>query len=335
MKTRLLAFLATALLLCSCSSDSGRFRIEGRLRNMNFGEFWVYSPDGGFEGIDTIKVRNSRFEYEWNLQRPATLVVIFPNFSEQPVFAEPHATVEMKGDATHLKELTIEGTDDNEEMTKLRMNLNKLMPPEIPAAVAAFVSEHPTSPVSRYLLYRYFEQPREADYATAAKLAVLLMNADPQNEHLKKRRNQFINLQHGALKSKCPPFTVTDVKGRRVTEKIFSGKVSVVTAWASWSYRSTDQQRRLQMLKEDYGDDLAVLSICVDGRPDDCKNRVERDSLKWSTICDGRMWDTPLLARFGMADVPANVVIDRKGRVVARNLEPRALEDKLKAMLKK
>lgn len=332
---RLLAYFSIALILLSCSSESGRFRIEGRLRNMNFGEFWVYSPDGGFEGIDTIKVRNSRFSYEWDLRKPATLVVIFPNYSEQPVFATPRATVTIKGDATHLKELNIEGTEENEEMTKLRMNLNKLMPPEIPGAVEAFIKEQPGSPVSRYLLERYFIQGHEPDYKTGAKLVVLMMNATPGDEQLKQLRKQMIQLQAGMKKSKKPTFNATDVKGSKFTEKALNGKVSVVSAWASWSYHSTDQQRRLLKLKKSYGNDLAIMSVCIDARPAECKSRIERDSVKWHTVCDGQMWSTPLLSKFGMADIPDNVVYDQQGRVVAHHLEPKELEDKIKELLKK
>ena len=93
---------------------------------MNQAEFYVYSPDGGIKGIDTIKVHEGRFAYETMLRDEATFVLIFPNFSELAVFGEPGEKVEIKGDASHMKEMTVEGSDDNEDMTKLRMELNRL-----------------------------------------------------------------------------------------------------------------------------------------------------------------------------------------------------------------
>ena len=56
--TSCLLLLTTMLLLASCGAESGKFRLEGRLRNMNQGEFWVFSPDGAIDGINTIKVRD-------------------------------------------------------------------------------------------------------------------------------------------------------------------------------------------------------------------------------------------------------------------------------------
>jgi len=324
-----------ALLTVACSSDSGRFRLEGRLRNINQGEFYLYSLDGTLTGMDTISVRDGRFAYETELHDKATLIIIFPNYSEQPVFAESGATVTIKGDASHMKEMTIKGTKDNDLMTDLRMQLNELMPPAVPRAVAGFITEHPQSAVSTYLLQRYFLLCRQPDYKEARRLAGLMLKAQPQNVQLETLTRQLDPLQGGAVGSQLPSFTATDVKGQQVSERQLKGKVNVVSLWASWNNRSTDMQRRLKRLKDDYGQDLAIVSICLDGSPADCRRSVvTRDSLKWPTLCDGKVWQTPLLQKFGFAVVPGNVVADRSGRIVARNLNPQQLEDKLKELLK-
>ena len=78
-------------MMVACGSKSGNFRLEGRLRNFNQGEFWIYSPDGDMMGFDTIRVRDSRFSYEKELDEPTMMIVVFPNYSEQPIFAEPGA----------------------------------------------------------------------------------------------------------------------------------------------------------------------------------------------------------------------------------------------------
>lgn len=324
-----------ALLVTSCGGDSGKFKLQGRLRNINIGEFWVYSPDGAVQGFDTIAVRNGRFSYEMELREPATLVIVFPNYSEQPVFAEPGEKVNIKGDATHLKEMIIEGTDDNELMTELRMDLNQTSPPDIQKVVSTFIGEHTASPVSVYLLNRYFILGSTPDYKEASRLTKLMLKEQPENGQLIVLQKRLKDLQGGALKSRMPQFTATDVKGRKVTEKDLKAKLNVVTVWASWSHSSTDMQRRMQALKKKYGDKLGVMSICVDGRAASCKQRVEQDSVKWSTICDGRMWSTPLLSKFGLADVPANVIIDEKGVILHRNLQPAKLEEQVNQLMLK
>ena len=43
--------------------------------------------------------------------------------------------------------------------------------------------------------------------------------------------------------------------------------------------------------------------------------------------------ETPLLQKFGLADVPANLLIDSKGKVVARNMTIKHLEERIHKML--
>ena len=320
-------------MLVACGTESGKFRLEGRLRNINQGEFWVYSPDGGMVGIDTIPVRNGRFSYELELYDQATLMIVFPNYSEQPVFAKSGAKVTIKGDATHMKEMIIEGTSDNEDMTMLRMELNDLTPPDIPEAVSKFIKDNRDSPVSIYLLQRYFIMSPEPDYRQARVLTEMLLQENPENGQLLILKKKLKQLENSGLKAMIPKFSATDIAGKKITEKSLNGKVNVVTTWASWSYLSITQQQRIKQLKEQYGDKLGVVSICLDAEPAICRRQIARDSLKWSTVCDGRMWETPLLQKFGLADVPANLLVDSKGKVVARNMTVKHLEERIHKML--
>ena len=63
--------------------------MEGRFRNLNQGEFYVYASGKDADGIDTIRVADGRFAYEKALQKKVTLMMVFPNFTEQAIFAEP------------------------------------------------------------------------------------------------------------------------------------------------------------------------------------------------------------------------------------------------------
>ncbi len=326
--------MLAAMLLTACGTDSGRFRLEGRLRHMNQAQFMIYSPDGAIEGIDTIMVKEGRFSYEADVRDRATFVLIFPNFSEQPIFAESGATVKIKGDASHMKEMTITGTDDNDDMTELRMELNRLMPPEVPKAISTFIRENPASPVSVYLLQRYLVLSPQRDLRLANELIGIMAKANPDNGQVIRLKKQLAVLSKGVVKTKLPKFSATGLKGEKVSENSLKSKANVISAWATWNYQSTEMQRRLKTLKTKYGDKLSIVSVCLDGTPKVCrKTVVERDSLKWPTVCDGKMWQTPMLLKLGIASVPANIVINEKGIITDRNLSPKELDDRIKKML--
>ncbi len=336
MKTRIfISQLLLALILVSCGTKSGQFRIEGRFRNLNQGEFYVYSPDGGISGIDTIKVADGRFAYETALEHPATFIIIFPNYSEQPVFGESGTAVVIKGDASHLKEMEIKGTKENELFTKFRLSANRLSPPEMKAAVAAFVAENPASAAGIYLTNKHFIQTAEPDYAKAYELTGLMLKAQPGNSRLALLNKRLKSMRAAGDKARMPRFAAVGTDGKKLTQAQLASKVNIVSAWASWSYESTNIQRRLKALKKTYGSELAIVSICIDASIEDCKKTLERDSVAWPTVCDGKMWDTPLLMQTGIATIPGNIIYDSKGKVIASQLNAQQIEDKIKSILKK
>lgn len=331
MKRWLIGLVLTSLLI-GCGSDSKVFHLQGRLRNINIADFMIYSPDGGFAGVDTIKVRDGRFSYDKELRNEATFVIIFPNYSEQVVFAEPGEKVEIKGDATHLKEMTIKGTDMNDDLTKLRQRINRLTPPEIPPVIVEFIEENPKSLVSKYLVDKYFILAKQPDYQQAYRLVTLMLKEDPDNGKLRKQKQQLEGLRKTQLQGTLPDFSVTDTKGTQVTKAQLKSKVNVISTWASWNYLSTEIQHRLQKLHKKHPE-LFLLSICLDGDINECQKRVKRDSLNWSVVCDGKMFETPIVAQLGMLTVPSIIVTNDKGRIIKRNLNINEIEPEIKKLL--
>ena len=72
-----------------------------------------------------------------------TLMLVFPNFTEQPIFAQPGKTVDVKGDAYHRKELTVEGTKDNKLMNSFRRQTANASPPEALKYARQFILRPP------------------------------------------------------------------------------------------------------------------------------------------------------------------------------------------------
>ena len=331
---RLLYILTITLVLVSCGTKSGYFKIEGRFLNLNQGEFYVYSTDGAIASVDTIHINGGRFVYQTPCSKPSTLMLVFPNFSEQPVFAEPGEKVTMKADASHLKEMTVEGTELNKQMTSFRSMIANVSPPEAAQKAEMFIGDHPESIVSNYLLRRYFIQTSTPNYTKALALLNKLIQAQPKNGDL-VRLKKDIDIQCRSLNGKqLPPFTAKAVNGRLVSGSDLRGKVTVIHTWSTWNYESQDVQRRIRSAKTDHGGRLAVLGINIDGSKRDCENFLKRDSLPWPTVCDEQMFESELMEKLGLSTVPDNIVIDASGKIVARRLSPDDMKKKLEELLK-
>lgn len=316
------------LVLVSCGVDGKHFKLEGRFLHLNQGEFYVYSTDGVLDGIDTIKIEGGRFAYEIPCDEEGTLVMVFPNFSEQPIFTQPGKTVEIKADASHLKELEAEGTDNNKLMTAFRKQVSNMSPQQAVDAAEEFVKHNPKSDVSAWLIRKYFILAPKPDYAKAKQLLDLMIAEQPKNGKLVNLQQQLIGLAATAGKS-LPIFTATDINGNKVTQANFTQSPNaVVFLWASWNYESTDMQRQLKRLKAAKGNGLSIIGVCIDPSKSEMKQSLRRDTISWPTINDGMMFDTKIAKQLGLSQVPANILL-KNGKIVGRNLRMNELKEKI------
>ena len=332
MKRTCLFACLVSLLLLSCGDSQKNFKIEGSFKGFNQGELYVYGMNGSHK-LDTIGVRRGEFVYQANITEPTTLVVVFPNYSELPVFAELGVTVKMKGDATHLKETEVKGTDTNKEMTQFRLKTSNMMPPNVLSEATKFINEQPASPISVYLLNKYFIQTAEPDYAKIQKMAKTILKASPDNRQLASINKQLEGLKAQKVGNKLPSFTAVGLNGESISSASLNGKANIIYLWASWNYESVNIQNLIARQLKKNENKIKVLGISIDGSVKDCQKITERDSIKWSTVCDGKMWNTPVLQKIGLTYLPDNIVTDSNGKIVAHTLNYQELNKKIEELI--
>lgn len=331
---RFLYIITFTLVLVSCGTRSDRFKIEGRFLNLNQGEVYVYSPDMVITGVDTIKINGGRFSHELACNKAGTLILVFPNYTEQPVFAIPGKSVDVKADASHLKELTVKGTSENELMNKYRKMILNDTPPEALKHTELFIADHADSPVSTYLLKKNFIQTANPNYNTADKLLSLMLKKQPKNGELNQLKQQMKYLKNASTDIKLPAFSAYDLKGKFVSDADLKGEVALIYVWATWNYDSQDIHRRAKRWKKDYGSKLKVLAINMDASKKECERIIKRDSLSYHTICDEQLFESPLVEKLGIRNVPDNILVNKNGRIIARSLPADELEETIRKTLK-
>lgn len=289
---------------------------------MNQGEFYVYSPDGAITGIDTIKVQGGRFAYEIPCEEEGTIVIVLPNYSEIPVFVEPGKSVDMKADASHIKDIEVTGTKVNERMTEWRKNTSSQSPDGLKKQAEVFIKDHPSSIISRWLLRKYFVVTLKPDLKKAKELVKLIEKESDKKSSVMRLAVGLENvpLQVGDI---LPAFNAKDLQGNNVLASQYRVGKSVILVWATWDYEGQNISRRVFRKIEDMkaqGKQVPkVLGISIDASAVDAKRSVGSDSTAWSTICDGLMWDSPVVKAIGTTRVPDNFVLEN-GKVKACHL---------------
>lgn len=315
-------------MLVSCGTRSGHFKFEGRLMHMNQGELYVYSPDGVIQGFDTIKVETGRFAYEIPCTAPGTLVIVFPNYSEQPIFAASGKTATVKADASHLKEMKVTGTKENELMTDFREMIAQVSPPEEARLAKQFIEDHADSRVAVYLLRKYYLRSSSANYADGIRLANEMIKAQPDNGILVNLKAAIQKRAQGAVGAKLPKFSAIDVDSVKVSDAdVRSADVAAILVWATWNYPSQEMMRIMRDAIEK-NDKIEALGICLDGRKEDCLRFLDSNRINFPSVCDGLLLESPLLQKLGLGSVPM-VMLLKKGKIAERISKPSDLRKRM------
>lgn len=318
-----------SLFLYSCGIKSDRFKISGKFLHMNQAEFYIYSPDGVISGIDTIQISGGEIDYEIPCHNEGTLVIIFPNFSQQPIFAEPGTSVTIKADASHLKELKVEGSEANELMNHFREMILNVSPPEMIKKAEIFIKDHPESIVSTYLVRTYFLDKSYPDYTKAAELLKQMEAAQPKNGYIKRMTISLQQLKNAKEQANLPHFTAYDTEGKMfASSTLSSAPYAVINVWTSSDFESQNLQRFLKSIQQKSQGKLKLMSICVDASKKDCQQTMKRDSINWPNICDQDMFDGKTIKTLGLTSLPGNLLL-KDGKIIARDLKSQDLRDRL------
>lgn len=315
--------LLLTLILVACGPDNGHFRLKGHLLNLNQGEFYVYSPDGALEGIDTIKVAGGRFTYEPVCRHDGMAVITLPNGMEIPVFMAPGKSASIEGNAHNLKDLEVEGGDENELLTKFRKAVGDGSDRNAEVKeLKAFIAEHPESPVGVYLLRKYVLASPEPDYALALSLTDKMLGKQKENVALQVLRSRIATLKLSAKGAKLPRMTGKDIMGETMPD--VSKGTWVICCFASWDYDSGNILRRLAMEKKDAKKEWDILGVSYDAS-DAMLKREKRD---FQVFCDGKMADSPMAEKLGFVRTGQNILA-RNGKIIARDLPFEELKKEL------
>lgn len=127
-----------------------------------------------------------------------------------------------------------------------------------------------------------------------------------------------------------PTFSEKDITGKPVSTAKLKGKVVLVSFWASFSNQCiADLTPQLALYEKYHGKGFEIIGISADEDRNDLKALLARKNIPWPQYCDGRGWKGSIVRQYGVSTVPYTVLLDRDGKVIAKNLKAPALEQKL------
>ena len=190
------------------------------------------------------------------------------------------------------------------------------------------------NPVGIYLLPNY---AAAFDLEKQAALADQIPAEYKTNERIARLISNIEVAKKTAVGQKYIDFAMNDPKGKEVKLSDFIGKnkYTLVDFWASWCGPCKKEMPNVVAAYKEYNKKgFGIVGVSLDNDGDKWKEAIKTWGMTWPQMSDLKGWNCEGAAIYGVRSIPATVLIDQEGNIIARNLRGEAIKEKLSELLK-
>ncbi len=362
---KIIYFVLTVFTVSACLTGSKTYTIKGTIQGIDSGKVYLVKSEAGQPlVVDTADVVEGSFELTGTAGLPEMhyLRLNGRDYFAQFFLENENITVAANKDSLRNTKVTGSTTNDlfniyiseierlNKEYTELNKRYNQAirkgdretadkakidveaMMDNMDVYAKNFISEHRNSIVAPFIYLNQFinkAPAEELDTITRIFPAELA-----ESVYIKEINKIAEKKKKTAVGSMAPDFTMNDQEGKPVSLSSFRGKYLLIDFWASWCSPCRKENPNVVRTYKKYKDKgFEILGVSLDRDKKSWLKAIKEDQLSWTHVSDLKYWQNEVAVLYGVQSIPHTVLLDKEGKIIARNLRGKALETKLAELL--
>lgn len=175
----------------------------------------------------------------------------------------------------------------------------------------------------------------ETDFPTLDTLARRFEKENPNSPQAKSFIGNMARIRGVMVGSEAPEIALNDTTGKSVPLSTLRGKYVLIDFWASWCGPCRQENPNVVRMYNKFKEKgFAIYSVSLDQSKANWVKAIRNDNLTWTHVSDLKYWQSAAAQQYGVQAIPQTFLIDKEGKIIAKNLRGDALEQKLEEVLK-
>lgn len=133
----------------------------------------------------------------------------------------------------------------------------------------------------------------------------------------------------------APDISLNTPDGKTIKLSSLRGKYVLIDFWASWCGPCRKENPNVvRMYNKFKNKNFEIFGVSLDDNKQKWTGAIAQDGLGWMHVSDLKGWQSQGAALYSVTAIPATFLIDKEGKIIAKNLRGDALEQKLTEVLK-
>jgi peroxiredoxin len=366
-------FLSIAFItaLAACNKSKNSYTITGKLSNLKSGNAVILQKWAKEDKSDTAYAdKDGKFTFTGSVAEPtpASLVVVSTGQDLQSptiLFLEK-GTITIGGTTEGIKSLTVTGgasNKDNNTIQNILKSYYQQMKPLGDSLQAKMANKDTANTQPLEARYMQLEQNQNADVLNfiqsnaksyvAAFYAYLFFNNSNNTvaiDGVYSKLDKSIQSSYFGTKLKeisdhikaadvigkpATDFTLQTPDNQSVSLSSLKGKYVLVDFWASWCGPCRKENPNVVKAFNQFKDkNFTVLGVSLDEDKTAWQAAITKDKLTWTHVSDLKGWQSSVAALYHVESIPANFLLDKDGKIVAKDLRGEDLINTLNSLIK-